>query len=48
MLQQNMKVVSDGPPYSHSGATIVGSAKDDELGLKTVTNLANNMSAMMK
>jgi multimeric flavodoxin WrbA len=48
MMQQNMRVVSDGPPYSHSGATIVGSAKDDEIGLKTITNLANNMAAMMK
>lgn len=48
MLQQNMRVVSDGPPYSHSGATIVGSAEGDEIGLKTITNLANNMAVMMK
>ena len=47
MLQQNMRVVSDGPPYAHSGATIVGKAEDDELGLKTVTNLAKNMAAML-
>jgi len=47
MMQHNMMVVSDGPPYAHSGATIVGSAKDDELGLKTVTNLAENIVAMM-
>lgn len=47
MLQHNMMVVSDGQPYAHSGATIVGSAKDDELGLKTVTNLAKNIAAML-
>ena len=47
MLQQNMMVVCDGPPYAHSGATIVGRAQDDELGLKTVANLAKNMAAML-
>ena len=47
MLQQNMRLVSDGPPYSHSGATIVGKAQDDELGLKTVANLAKNMLSML-
>lgn len=47
MLQHNMMVVSDGQPYAHSGATIVGSAKDDGLGLKTVTNLAKNIAAML-
>ena len=47
MLQQNMRLVSDGPPYSHSGATIVGKAQDDELGLKTVENLAKNMASML-
>lgn len=47
MLQQNMRVVSDGTPYSHSGATIVGNAKDDQLGLLTVANLAKNMKAML-
>ena len=47
MLQQNMRVVSDGPPYAHSGAAIVGAAQDDELGLKTVTNLAKNIVSML-
>lgn len=47
MMQQNMRVVSDGPPFSHSGATVVGDAKDDELGLKTVANLAKNIAAML-
>ena len=47
MLQQNMMVVCDGPPYAHSGATIVSRAQDDELGLKTVANLAKNMAAML-
>lgn len=48
MMQQNMMAVSDGQPYSHSGATIVGRAQDDELGLKTVANLASNMAAMLE
>jgi len=48
LLQHNMITVSDGSPYSHSGATIVGNAKDDELGLKTAANLANNIKEMLK
>lgn len=48
MLQQNMMVVCDGAPYSHSGATIIGRAQDDELGLKTVANLAKNIAVMLK
>ncbi len=48
ILQHNMRLVSDGPPYSHSGATIVGKAEDDELGLKTVENLAKNIAAMLE
>ena len=47
MLQHNMRLVSDGPPYAHLGATIVGTAQDDELGLQTVTNLAENIAAML-
>jgi len=47
-LQQNMMVVSDGFPYSHSGATIVGNAQDDSLGLKTIENLTKNMEMMLK
>ena len=47
LLQQNMMAISDGPPYSHSGAAIVGRAQDDELGLKTVANLAKNIAAML-
>lgn len=48
MLQQNMRVISDGAPYSHSGAAIAGEAKSDELGLKTVANLARNMARMLR
>ena len=43
-----MMAVSDGIPYSHSGATVVGSAKDDALGLKMIENLAKNMKEMLK
>jgi multimeric flavodoxin WrbA len=48
LLQQNMMVVSDGFPYSHSGATIVGNTQEDALGLKTIENLAKNMVVMQK
>jgi multimeric flavodoxin WrbA len=48
LLQQNMRVVSDGRGYSHAGGTIMGSAKDDSLGLRTVENLARNMFHMLK
>jgi multimeric flavodoxin WrbA len=39
LLQQDMQAVADGPPFSHSGAAIVGTAKDDVIGLQTVRNL---------
>ena len=42
-LQQDMNVIADGPPYSHSGAAIVGKAEDDELGLQTIKNLTNKI-----
>jgi multimeric flavodoxin WrbA len=48
MLQQNMRVINDGLPYSHSGATIVGNAKDDKLGMQTVENLAHNIASMLQ
>lgn len=44
----NMRIISDGPRYSHFGATIVGDAEDDELGLTTVRNLAQNIVAALK
>jgi multimeric flavodoxin WrbA len=47
LLQQNMRVVSDGLGFSHAGGTIVGEAKDDALGLRTVENLARNMFRML-
>jgi multimeric flavodoxin WrbA len=47
MLQLNMQVISDGPAYSHSGATIFRNAKDDTWGLETVKNLALNMTEML-
>jgi multimeric flavodoxin WrbA len=48
LLQQNMRVVSDGRGFSHAGATVVGEAKDDALGLRTVENLARNLLRMLK
>lgn len=47
-LQNNMRAISDGPSYSHSGAAIVGVATKDKLGLETVANLAANISKMLK
>ncbi|MGA2916693.1 MAG: flavodoxin family protein [Sedimentisphaerales bacterium] len=47
-LQMNMLVIGDGPNYSHCGAAIVGQAKKDLLGLKTVKNVAHNLAAMLK
>lgn len=43
LLQQNIKVINDGSGFSHAGGTIVGTAKEDSLGLKTIENLANNL-----
>ena len=43
-LQQNMLALADGPGFSHSGATIVGKAQEDELGLRTVRNLAEHLA----
>jgi multimeric flavodoxin WrbA len=47
LLQHNMRAISDGSPYSHSGAGIVGNAREDEVGLQTVKNLALNLAAML-
>ena len=43
LLQQNIKVVNDGFPYSHAGAAIVGKAEDDKTGLETVYNSMRNI-----
>jgi multimeric flavodoxin WrbA len=48
LLQQNMRVVSDGAGYSHMGGAIVGDAKKDDLGLQTVENLARNLLFMLR
>ena len=48
LLQMNMRVISDGPSYSHSGGTLVGKASEDSWGLETVRNLAMNMVTMLK
>ncbi len=47
-LQQDMYAIADGPRFSHSGATIVGRAADDEIGLETVANLARHMAEAVK
>jgi multimeric flavodoxin WrbA len=43
LMQQNLKVVNDGYPFSHAGATIVGEAQVDSLGLETIDHLVANL-----
>jgi multimeric flavodoxin WrbA len=47
LLQQSMLAVNDGQPFSHSGGAIAGKAQDDELGLKTVENVAKHMMSVL-
>lgn len=47
LLQMNIMVVSDGPSYCHSGATIMSDADKDSWGLETVRNLSNNIGNML-
>ena len=42
-LQQDMYAIADGPPLSHSGATVAGRAVEDELGIRTVENIAKRV-----
>jgi multimeric flavodoxin WrbA len=42
-LQQDMAAIADGPRFSHSGATVVGKAEEDEVGLQTVKNLVDRI-----
>jgi multimeric flavodoxin WrbA len=47
-LQMNLRVIGDGPGFVHTGATIVGEAKEDTWGMKTVENLAQNLADMLR
>lgn len=47
-LQQDMAAVADGPRFSHSGATVVGRASEDSLGLKTIENLVEKMMKTLR
>lgn len=47
-LQQDMCAVADGPPFSHSGAAIVGKAEEDHVGLQTIRNLVAKMVKTLK
>jgi multimeric flavodoxin WrbA len=46
-LQQDMYAIADGPRFSHSGATIVGKAEEDDLGLQTVRNIADKITRIL-
>jgi len=48
LLQQNMLVINDGAGFSHAGGTVAGESKADELGLRTVENLARNMAMALR
>jgi multimeric flavodoxin WrbA len=47
-LQQDMLAIADGPRYSHSGAAVVGRAAEDEIGLRTVENLARRVARALR
>jgi len=46
LLQQNIKVINDGFPFSHAGGTIVGNTNEDTIGLETIDHLINNLILM--
>ena len=46
-LQQDMYAIADGPRFSHSGATIVGKAAEDDIGLQTVRNIADKITRIL-
>jgi multimeric flavodoxin WrbA len=48
LMQQDMYVVADGSPFSHFGAAISGLTEQDELGLRTVDNLAKRVATAVK
>jgi len=48
LLQQDMYAIADGPDFSHSGAAVVGAAEGDELGMRTVENLALRLAKAVK
>ena len=47
-LQHDMQVISDGPGFSHSGAAIVGLFAPDDIGKRTVVNLARRMAKALE
>ena len=47
-MQQDMAAVADGPRFSHSGATIVGEAETDEVGLETIRNLCDKIISVLQ
>lgn len=47
-LQQDMFAIADGPRFSHSGATIVGRAESDEIGLQTIENLTDKVISVLR
>jgi multimeric flavodoxin WrbA len=46
-LQLDMAAVSDGPPFSHSGAAVCGEAARDTVGLQTVANVASRLARQL-
>jgi len=52
MLDQDMLVVGDGPPYSHMGGTVVaykpGEAEGDDWGLETVRGVGRRVATVAR
>lgn len=48
LLQQGMRVVNDGPPYSHAGAAIVAEAEKDALGRETIESSMRNLERSLE
>jgi multimeric flavodoxin WrbA len=46
-LQQDMSAIADGPRFSHSGATIVGQASEDIVGLETINSMVDKIASML-
>jgi multimeric flavodoxin WrbA len=47
-LQLDMFAIADGPRFSHSGATIVGKADEDEVGRETIRNLVAKIVRLLR
>jgi multimeric flavodoxin WrbA len=47
LLQQGMTVINDGFGYSHAGGTVLGTAREDTLGLETIANMMAHLKGAL-